>query len=166
MSRKNNTVILLLRWQVHLVKRMYKFPREEKRYPRNYLQPYVSEHKLEMPLTSVGLFWIRLALNMILCFLNGTSGLLFVEDRYGSAIFISYRWCWKSCGGCVYRGMVMLVSSYPNRFNAFHPDTRKPMHRECGFIRIKPDTNKVAFISAQNTGTSLITLAGFPLFLL
>nr|XP_020641988.1 THAP domain-containing protein 4 isoform X4 [Pogona vitticeps] len=37
-------------------------------------------------------------------------------------------------------------------FNAFHPDTRKPMHRECGFIRIKPDTNKVAFISAQNTG--------------
>lgn len=32
------------------------------------------------------------------------------------------------------------------------------MHRECGFIRIKPDTNKVAFISAQNTGTSLIVL--------
>lgn len=28
------------------------------------------------------------------------------------------------------------------------------MHRECGFIRLKPDTNKVAFISAQNTGTS------------
>ncbi|NWX90623.1 THAP4 protein, partial [Nothoprocta ornata] len=38
-------------------------------------------------------------------------------------------------------------------FNAFHPDTRKPMHRECGFIRLKPDTNKVAFISAQNTGS-------------
>ncbi|XP_007941465.1 peroxynitrite isomerase THAP4 [Orycteropus afer afer] len=37
-------------------------------------------------------------------------------------------------------------------FNAFHPDTRKPMHRECGFIRLQPDTNKVAFISAQNTG--------------
>ncbi|XP_070802051.1 peroxynitrite isomerase THAP4 isoform X2 [Pituophis catenifer annectens] len=37
-------------------------------------------------------------------------------------------------------------------FNAFHPDTKKPMHRECGFIRIQPDTNKVAFISAQNTG--------------
>ncbi|XP_005077247.1 peroxynitrite isomerase THAP4 isoform X1 [Mesocricetus auratus] len=37
-------------------------------------------------------------------------------------------------------------------FNSFHPDTHKPMHRECGFIRLKPDTNKVAFISAQNTG--------------
>ncbi|XP_070278712.1 peroxynitrite isomerase THAP4 isoform X1 [Myotis yumanensis] len=37
-------------------------------------------------------------------------------------------------------------------FNAFHPDTRKPMHRECGFIRLQPDTNKVAFVSAQNTG--------------
>ncbi|VTJ81240.1 Hypothetical predicted protein [Marmota monax] len=37
-------------------------------------------------------------------------------------------------------------------FNSFHPDTRKPMHRECGFIRLKPDTNKVAFVSAQNTG--------------
>nr|XP_004667864.1 peroxynitrite isomerase THAP4 isoform X1 [Jaculus jaculus] len=37
-------------------------------------------------------------------------------------------------------------------FNSFHPDTHKPMHRECGFIRLKPDTNKVAFISAQNSG--------------
>ncbi|XP_031224362.1 THAP domain-containing protein 4 isoform X1 [Mastomys coucha] len=37
-------------------------------------------------------------------------------------------------------------------FNSFHPETHKPMHRECGFIRLKPDTNKVAFISAQNTG--------------
>ncbi|XP_056664166.1 peroxynitrite isomerase THAP4 isoform X1 [Monodelphis domestica] len=37
-------------------------------------------------------------------------------------------------------------------FNAFHPDTKKPMHRECGFIRVKPDSNKVAFVSAQNTG--------------
>lgn len=37
-------------------------------------------------------------------------------------------------------------------FSAFHPDTRKPMHRECGFIRLQPDTNKVAFVSAQNTG--------------
>lgn len=41
------------------------------------------------------------------------------------------------------------------RFNAFHPDTHKPMHRECGFIRLEPDTNKVAFVSAQNTGTRL-----------
>ncbi|KAF6116572.1 THAP domain containing 4 [Phyllostomus discolor] len=41
---------------------------------------------------------------------------------------------------------------FPCRFNAFHPDTRKPMHRECGFIRLEPDTNKVAFVSAQNTG--------------
>ncbi|KAG8508289.1 THAP domain-containing protein 4 [Galemys pyrenaicus] len=37
-------------------------------------------------------------------------------------------------------------------FNAFHPDTRKPLHRECGFIRPEPDTNRVAFVSAQNTG--------------
>ncbi|XP_069069730.1 peroxynitrite isomerase THAP4 isoform X2 [Pleurodeles waltl] len=37
-------------------------------------------------------------------------------------------------------------------FNAFHPDSRKPLHRECGFIRLQPDTNRVAFISAQNTG--------------
>ncbi|XP_072818152.1 peroxynitrite isomerase THAP4 isoform X1 [Vicugna pacos] len=37
-------------------------------------------------------------------------------------------------------------------FSAFHPDTHKPMHRECGFIRLQPDTNKVAFVSAQNTG--------------
>lgn len=52
----------------------------------------------------------------------------------------------------------------PPRFNAFHPDTRRPMHRECGFIRLKPDTNKVAFVSAQNTGTPpLAAVPGLPL---
>ncbi|XP_034039070.1 THAP domain-containing protein 4 isoform X2 [Thalassophryne amazonica] len=37
-------------------------------------------------------------------------------------------------------------------FNAFHPETGKPLHRECGFIRMQPGTNKVAFIIAQNSG--------------
>uniref|UniRef100_H3DCS7 THAP domain containing 4 n=1 Tax=Tetraodon nigroviridis TaxID=99883 RepID=H3DCS7_TETNG len=37
-------------------------------------------------------------------------------------------------------------------FNAFHAETRKPMHRECGFIRMQPGTNRVAFIIAQNSG--------------
>ncbi|KAM9718943.1 peroxynitrite isomerase THAP4 [Menidia menidia] len=37
-------------------------------------------------------------------------------------------------------------------FNAFHADTNKPMHRECGFIRMQPETNRVAFIIAQNSG--------------
>lgn len=27
------------------------------------------------------------------------------------------------------------------------------MHRECGFIRMQPGTNKVAFIIAQNSGS-------------
>uniref|UniRef100_A0A8D2DBC1 THAP4-like heme-binding domain-containing protein n=1 Tax=Sciurus vulgaris TaxID=55149 RepID=A0A8D2DBC1_SCIVU len=27
-----------------------------------------------------------------------------------------------------------------------------PLHRQCGFIRLKPNTNKVAFVSTQNTG--------------
>ncbi|KAK0136551.1 THAP domain-containing protein 4 [Merluccius polli] len=35
-------------------------------------------------------------------------------------------------------------------FNAVHAETKKPLHRECGFIRL--DTNKVAFIIAQNSG--------------
>ncbi|XP_014823299.1 PREDICTED: THAP domain-containing protein 4 isoform X1 [Poecilia mexicana] len=37
-------------------------------------------------------------------------------------------------------------------FNAFHAESNKPLHRECGFIRIQPGTNKVAFIIAQNSG--------------
>ncbi|KAF7653018.1 hypothetical protein LDENG_00088170 [Lucifuga dentata] len=37
-------------------------------------------------------------------------------------------------------------------FNAFHAETKKPLHRECGFIRLQPGTNKVAFIIAQNSG--------------
>ncbi|XP_053565862.1 peroxynitrite isomerase THAP4 isoform X2 [Bombina bombina] len=37
-------------------------------------------------------------------------------------------------------------------FCASNPETGKPLHRECGFIRVKPGSNHVAFISAQNTG--------------
>ncbi|XP_061696436.1 THAP domain-containing protein 4 [Syngnathoides biaculeatus] len=37
-------------------------------------------------------------------------------------------------------------------FNAFHADSKKPLHRECGFIRMQPETNNVAFIVAQNSG--------------
>nr|XP_057924888.1 THAP domain-containing protein 4 [Doryrhamphus excisus] len=37
-------------------------------------------------------------------------------------------------------------------FNAFHADSKKPLHRECGFIRMQPGTNKVAFVVAQNSG--------------
>ncbi|TSQ69522.1 THAP domain-containing protein 4 [Bagarius yarrelli] len=37
-------------------------------------------------------------------------------------------------------------------FNACHAESKKPLHREMGFIRIQPDTNHVAFIIAQNSG--------------
>ncbi|TKS79839.1 THAP domain-containing protein 4 [Collichthys lucidus] len=37
-------------------------------------------------------------------------------------------------------------------FNAFHAESKKPLHRECGFIRMQPGTNRVAFIIAQNSG--------------
>lgn len=37
-------------------------------------------------------------------------------------------------------------------FNAFHAESKKPMHRECGFVRMQPGTNRVAFIIAQNLG--------------
>uniref|UniRef100_A0A3P8WKK8 THAP domain containing 4 n=1 Tax=Cynoglossus semilaevis TaxID=244447 RepID=A0A3P8WKK8_CYNSE len=37
-------------------------------------------------------------------------------------------------------------------FNAFHAESKKPLHRECGFIRLQSGTNRVAFIIAQNSG--------------
>ncbi|KAK7162927.1 hypothetical protein R3I93_007078 [Phoxinus phoxinus] len=37
-------------------------------------------------------------------------------------------------------------------FNAFHAESKRPLHRECGFIRLQPGTNRVAFIIAQNSG--------------
>ena len=40
-------------------------------------------------------------------------------------------------------------------FCAFHSDTKKPLHRECGFIRMQPGTNRVAFIIAQNSGSQV-----------
>ncbi|XP_053315007.1 peroxynitrite isomerase THAP4 isoform X2 [Spea bombifrons] len=35
---------------------------------------------------------------------------------------------------------------------ASDPETGKALHRECGFIQIKPGTSQVAFICAQNIG--------------
>jgi len=37
-------------------------------------------------------------------------------------------------------------------FEAFNPVTNGPMHREAGFIKVKPDTNIVAMITAHNRG--------------
>lgn len=37
-------------------------------------------------------------------------------------------------------------------FYSFHPETKKPLHREVGFVRRKPETNVVAFVIAQNIG--------------
>ena len=38
------------------------------------------------------------------------------------------------------------------RMYSFDESCKKPMHREVGFIRIKPGTNKVAYLSAHNNG--------------
>ncbi|CAE1323765.1 THAP4 [Acanthosepion pharaonis] len=35
---------------------------------------------------------------------------------------------------------------------AWHLESKKPLHRELGFIRIKPGTNEVAWLGAQNLG--------------
>ncbi|XP_071085797.1 peroxynitrite isomerase THAP4-like [Haliotis cracherodii] len=43
----------------------------------------------------------------------------------------------------------------PNlQFSAYswHSETKQPLHRELGFVRIKPGTNQVAFVLAQNIG--------------
>ncbi|KAG2462344.1 THAP4 protein, partial [Polypterus senegalus] len=37
-------------------------------------------------------------------------------------------------------------------FTSFNAETKKPLHRECGFIRMEPKSNKVAFIIAHNLG--------------
>ncbi|KAK6195604.1 hypothetical protein SNE40_000998 [Patella caerulea] len=41
-------------------------------------------------------------------------------------------------------------------YYSYDSTTKKPLHREIGFIRIKPNSNKVAFVSAHNMGLSLI----------
>jgi len=35
---------------------------------------------------------------------------------------------------------------------SFNESGEKPMHREVGFMRVKPGSNKVAFLSAHNNG--------------
>lgn len=37
---------------------------------------------------------------------------------------------------------------------SWDPETKKPLHRELGFLRVQPGTNKVALIIAQNLGLS------------
>lgn len=41
---------------------------------------------------------------------------------------------------------------FPLSFYSVHKDTNKILHREVGFLRIKPGTNQVAFISSHNNG--------------
>lgn len=41
-------------------------------------------------------------------------------------------------------------------FYSVHKDTNKILHREVGFLRIKPGTNQVAFISSHNNGIKKI----------
>ncbi|GFS22680.1 THAP domain-containing protein 4 [Elysia marginata] len=38
------------------------------------------------------------------------------------------------------------------KFYSCHPTTKAPMHRETGFIKIKPGTNHIAFVTAHNFG--------------
>ncbi|XP_048746895.1 peroxynitrite isomerase THAP4-like [Ostrea edulis] len=39
-------------------------------------------------------------------------------------------------------------------FYSVNKETNKPLHREIGFIRIKPGTNQIACISSHNNGVS------------
>lgn len=54
---------------------------------------------------------------------------------------------------------IILISGQPMyNFSSIsrHPETQRPMHQERGFLRIKPDTNQLAFVLSHNFGlTSL-----------
>lgn len=52
-----------------------------------------------------------------------------------------------------------------DRFSAFHAESKKPLHRECGFIRMQPGTNRVAFIIAQNSGSYIQVTGGTLVFI-
>lgn len=49
------------------------------------------------------------------------------------------------------RGL-LLQHIFSLSFYSVHKDTNKILHREVGFLRIKPGTNQVAFISSHNNG--------------
>ncbi|GFO31540.1 THAP domain-containing protein 4 [Plakobranchus ocellatus] len=47
------------------------------------------------------------------------------------------------------------IGMQPNvefKLYSFKPDTNAPMHRETGFVKIKPGTNHIAFVAAHNLG--------------
>jgi len=46
---------------------------------------------------------------------------------------------------------IILLISYFSCY-AWKLETNKPLHREVGFVRVKPSTDKVALIIAQNIG--------------
>jgi hypothetical protein len=39
---------------------------------------------------------------------------------------------------------------------SWHPETKKPMHREVGFLKINPNTNKVSLFVSHNFGLTTI----------
>lgn len=39
---------------------------------------------------------------------------------------------------------------------SWHPEAKKPMHRETGFLKVIPGTNKISFVLAHNFGLASI----------
>ena len=39
---------------------------------------------------------------------------------------------------------------------SWHPESKKPMHREVGFLKIKPNTNELSFYVSHNFGLTTI----------
>ncbi|ESO98868.1 hypothetical protein LOTGIDRAFT_231221 [Lottia gigantea] len=41
-------------------------------------------------------------------------------------------------------------------YNSYDVEKKKPLHREIGFIRIQPGTNKIGFLTAHNNGVTSV----------
>lgn len=73
------------------------------------------------------------------------------RGQFHVSIKINQRYCNSECSADSQQ-----VVNFFLRFNAFHAESKRPLHRECGFIRLQPGTNRVAFIIAQNSGVWFI----------
>jgi hypothetical protein len=43
---------------------------------------------------------------------------------------------------------------------SWHAEKKSPIHFECGYLKVKPDTNEVSFLLSLNFGTFLVHFRG------
>lgn len=117
---------------------LYSFDLSVLMHPQNYVKQVISMKRLPLHKTLESLAW-----------LEGTWRI----ESYGHGKFPTmddFRYCEELNFTSIGQPMFNYTAQ------SWHPEEKKPLHRETGFLKLMPGTNKVSLILAHNFGLSTI----------